>query len=134
MARKNKSDRVFNINIWRYLVNFWTLVIYVFIVSDFFLRNSLVEFLGPVCAIYIALLAVYTTQKEFERWHDENIGKHPGEIYVIVWTALVIILIILEIIYHESYTLPSEAFSTYLVIMGILAITRRSKANYCRIK
>ena len=134
MARKNKGDRVFNINTWRYLVNFWTLVIYVFIVADFFLRNSLVEFLGPVCAIYIALLAVYTTQKEFERWHDENIGKHPGEIYVIVWTALVIVLIILEIIYHESYTLPSEAFSTYLVIMGILAITRRSKANYCRIK
>ena len=134
MARKNKSDRVFNINIWRYLVNFWTLAIYVFIVADFFLRNSLVEFLGPICAIYIALLAVYTTQKEFERWHDENIGKHPGEIYVIVWTALIIVLIILEIIYHESYTLPSEAFSTYLVIMGILAITRRSKANYCRIK
>jgi len=134
MARKNKSDRVFNINIWRYLVNFWTLAIYVFIVADFFLRNSLAEFLGPICAIYIALLAVYTTQKEFERWHDENIGKHPGEIYVIVWTALIIVLIILEIIYHESYTLPSEAFSTYLVIMGILAITRRSKANYCRIK
>ena len=134
MARKNKSDRVFNINIWRYLVNFWTFVIYVFIIVDFFLRNSLVEFLGPICAIYIALLAVYTTQKEFERWHDENIGKHPGEIYVVVWTALIIVLIILEIIYHESYTLPSEAFSTYLVIMGILAITRRSKANYCRIK
>ena len=134
MARKNKSDRVFNINIWRYLVNFWTLAIYVFIVADFFLRNSLAEFLGPICAIYIALLAVYTTQKEFERWHDENIGKHPGEIYVIVWTALIIVLIILEIIYHESYTLPSEAFSTYLVIMGILAITRRSKANYCPIK
>ena len=113
---------------------FLTHFIYVFIIVDFFLRNSLVEFLGPICAIYIALLAVYTTQKEFERWHDENIGKHPGEIYVIVWTALIIVLIILEIIYHESYTLPSEAFSTYLVIMGILAITRRSKANYCRIK
>ncbi|MFA5888894.1 MAG: hypothetical protein WCW47_02720 [Candidatus Paceibacterota bacterium] len=134
MTGKSKSDRIFSIDIWRYLVNFWTLVIYIIVVADFFMRNSLVEFLGPICAIYIALLAVYTTQKEFERWHDENIGKHPGEVYVIVWTALIVVLIVLEIIYQESYVLPSEAFSTYVVVMGILAISRRSKANYCRIK
>ncbi len=134
MVKKTKNDRIFSINLWRYLVNFWTLVIYIVVVVDFFMKNSLVEFLGPICAIYIALLAVYTTQKEFERWHDENIGKHPGEIYVIIWTVLIITMIVLEIIYHESYKLPSEAFSTYVVVMGILAITRRSRANYCRIK
>jgi hypothetical protein len=134
MVKKTKSERIFSISIWRHLVNFWTLVMYIAVVADFFLKNALVEFLGPICAIYVALLAVYTTQKEFERWYDKNIGKHPGEIYVIVWTAIIFILVVLEIIYHEVYTLPSEVFSTYLVVMGILAITRRSRANYCRIK
>jgi uncharacterized membrane protein YhaH (DUF805 family) len=127
-----KEDRLLNPSIWRHLVNFWTLVMYVTVIFDFLNNNSLTEFLGPICAIYIALLALYTAEKEFERWHDYNIGRHPGERYVIVWTFLIVVLLVLEFTHTRDYTLPSEVFSTYIVVLGILAITRKSKFSYCR--
>lgn len=130
MPRKQQSDRIFNPALWRHLVNFWTPVLYLIIIADFLTANSLDPFLGPVCAIYIALLSVYTAEKEFERWHDYNIGRHPGEIYVFVWTALIVILLALEIFHVKNYHLPSEIFSTYIVVIGILAITRKSKSTY----
>lgn len=125
-----KDDKLMNVKVWRYLVNFWALVLYVAIIADFFQRNGLSEFLGPISAIYIAALAIYSAQKEFERWHDYNIGRHPGEVYVFIWTLLIILLLVLEIIYHGSYKLPNEVFTTYIVVIGVLAITKRSKKNY----
>ena len=130
MVLKTKKDKILSVKIWRYLVNFWTIVLYVLVVADFFMRNRLTDLLGPVSSIYIAVLAIYTTQKEFERWHEDNIGRHPGEIYVFVWTVLVIFLLGLQFIYSDSYKMPSEIFTTYIVVIGILAITKKSKAKY----
>jgi len=117
---------------WRYLANFWTLVLYVVVVLDFLSGNTMVEFLGPVCAIYIAVLAVFSAEKEFERWHDYNIGRHPGEGYVFLWTVMIIGLLVLEFSHYREYVLPSEVFSTYIVVLGILAVTRKSKTHYKR--
>ncbi len=118
-----------NSNLWRYLLNIWTLIFYGIIIGDYFKNNSLHIFIEPVSAIYLAVLAVYSTQKEFQRWHNYNIGFHPGEKYVIIWTILIIILFILDAT-NTNYVLPSEVFTAYLVVIGILAITKRSKKNY----
>lgn len=114
---------------WRYLANFWTLLFYGLIISDFVYKNSLHKFIEPVSAIYLAVLAVYTTKKEFERWHNYNLGIHPGEMYVIVWTILIVTLFLLDAVY-TNYSIPSEVFTSYLVVVGILAITKRSKRKY----
>lgn len=127
---KKEDDKIISVKVWRYLVNLWVLVLYIAIVVDFFMNNGISEFLGPISAIYIAILAVYTTQKEFERWHNYNIGRHPGEMYVLIWTLLVIILLILEFWHRDVYKLPTEVFTTYIVVVGILAITKKSKTNY----
>ncbi len=123
-------DKLMDVKIWRYLVNFWAIVLYAVIIADFYTRNTLTDFLGPVSAIYIAALAIYSAQKEFERWHNYNLGRHPGEVYVFIWTFLIIVLLVLQILYHETYRLPSEIFTTYIVVIGILAITKRSKKSY----
>ena len=130
MIREYKDDKLLSVKVWRYLVNFWSVVLYFTIVADFLMHNGLSEFLGPISAIYIAVLAIYSVQKEFERWHDYNIGRHPGEVYVFFWTVLIIILLILEVIYSGHYKLPSEIVTTYIVVVGVLAITKRSKKNY----
>jgi hypothetical protein len=132
MLNAIRSNKLLSSNTWRHLTNFWTLVLYVVIIADFIKRNGLIDFLGPVSAIYIAILAVYTAQKEFERWHDYNIGIHPGEMYVLLWTVLVVTLLVLEVVYHNVYKLPSEVFTTYIVVVGILAITKRSKKKYLK--
>jgi hypothetical protein len=131
MPKENPDNRLLNATLLRYLVNFWTIVFYGAIIGDFATKNGFIEFLGPLCVIYVALLATYTTEKEFERWHDyNNIGRHPGEFYVIGWTILVSTLFTLQIIYHHTYHVPETVFTTYVVVMGILAITKRSKSNY----
>lgn len=130
MIKEMKDDKLLNVKVWRYLVNFWALALYAVILGDFYTKNGLGDFLGPVSAIYLASLAIYSAQKEFERWHDYNIGRHPGEVYVFIWTALIILLLVLEIVYREGYKLPTEVFTTYIVVIGVLAITKRSKKNY----
>lgn len=126
------KNAVLDNRMWRYLTNFWTLVLYVVVVWDFLTANALTEFLGPVCAIYIAVLAVFSAEKEFERWHDYNIGRHPGEMYVFFWTLMIVVLLVLEFSHYRDYILPSEVFSTYIVVLGVLAVTRKSKTHYRR--
>lgn len=127
------ENKKLNSNLWRYLLNIWTVIFYTLIVADCYKNNSLHVFIEPVSAIYLAVLAVYTTQKEFQRWHNYNIGFHPGEKYVIIWTVLIIILFILDAT-NPNYVLPSEVFTSYLVVIGILAITKSSKKNYLELK
>jgi len=129
MSAQNR-EKILSVKIWRHLSNFWATVLYVVIVADFYYKNSLTEFIGPISAIYVAVLAIYSAQKEFERWHDFNVGRHPGELYVVVWTILVFSFFILELFYKGIYKLPSEVVTTYIVVIGVLAITKRSKRNY----
>ncbi len=130
MVLKNIDNKVLSVSLWRYLVNFWAIVMFSAVIADFFLSNTLHDFLGPISAIYIAVLAIYTAQKEFERWHDYHIGRHPGEAYVFLWTIMVILFFVLQFVYRDSYKMPSEIFTTYIVVIGVLAITRKSKSNY----
>ncbi|MBP6912401.1 MAG: hypothetical protein KBB86_00530 [Candidatus Pacebacteria bacterium] len=130
MSKEEKNNSILSPKTWRFLVNVWTIFLYVAIVIDYLKSNSLEKFLGPICAIYVALLAIYTAEKEFERWHDYNVGRHPGEIYIIIWTVIIITMFLLGVFHPDKYQLPSEVFSTYIVVMGILAITRKSKTDY----
>lgn len=130
MARKHKDNKIVSIDVWRHLVNIWTILFFGITLFDYYTRNHYIEFMGPISTIYIAILAVYTAQKEFERWHDFNIGRHPGEVYVYGWTILIVSLFALEITHREAYKLPEPVFTTYIVVLGILAITKKSKKNY----
>ena len=117
---------------WRQIINFWTIVFMIFIVYDFIFNNQLLEIMGPLSAIYIGVLAIYVGNKEFERWYDIHRSKHPGELYVIVWTFLIFAVIALDVILQKEYTLPSGVVSAYLAVLTILVITNKSKALYQR--
>ncbi|MDB5253963.1 MAG: hypothetical protein JWL80_29 [Parcubacteria group bacterium] len=118
-----KSQSLF----WRYTVNFWTVLLFIIIIRDFMLRGALENLLGPAAAIYVASLAVYSAEKEFERWQDYRIGRHPGEIYVVLWTLLLFGLFVADYLQGSDYKISSEVISTYIVVLGILALTKRSK-------
>lgn len=113
--------------LWRWMTNFWTFVSFMLIFENFRLPGSLSHLLGPVLAIYVAILAIFSAEKEFERWHWYNKSRHLGEIYVVLWTITIFSLFALSYFYNSSYRIESEIFSTYIVVLGILAITRKSK-------
>jgi len=112
---------------WRWLVNLWTLLLFALIITDIARGGTLGNLLGPVAAIYVAALAIYSAEKEFERWRFYSIGRHPGEVYVLAWTVLVIGILVWIFASGSTYKMPAEIFSTYIVVLGILAITRKSK-------
>lgn len=117
-----------NHKFWRYLTNFWAVIVFIVVIYDFFNNNAAEIFLGPIVAIYIAILAIYASDKEFERWYENHEGKHPGEIFVVAWTILILGIIILGILFTKTYKIPSEVISAYIAVLGILAVTKKSKA------
>ena len=117
---------------WRHVTNFWSLVFFLAIIYDFFENNYLshAEILLAIAAIYCASLAIYSAEKEFRRWHNMHDAIHPGEVYAIVWTALVIALVIGAIIFKIPYHMPPEVSASYIAVISILALTRESKNYY----
>ena len=110
------------------MANFWAVVIYIAVIYDFIKDNAVQEFLAPLAAIYIAVLTIYASDKEFERWHHFHQARHPGELFVIVWTALMAGILLADFLLSKLYKLPSEIISVYIVVLSILAITRKSKS------
>ena len=117
-------------NFWRYLVYLWTLIFYAAAIYDFIHNNAFQELLRPLAAIYIAILAIYAGEKEFERWHSFYRGKHPGELFVAGWSLLLIVLLLAEFVFKKSYHVPGEVIYTYITVLSILAITRKSRSLY----
>lgn len=115
---------------WRKLINAWTLIFFVMIIIDFIYGNAFEEILNAVSIIYISILAIYVSNKEFERWYDRHEESHPGELYVIIWSALIFVLFIVDFAYGNFYKLPGSVISSYIAVLTILVITRKSKEIY----
>ena len=113
--------------LWRVVSDFWTIFAFAVIVEDYRQNGGLEYLVGPVMAIYVVVLAIFSAEKEFERWYMYNVGRHVGEIYVFAWTALIAGLFITTYLTHSDYKMSPEIFSTYIVVLGILAVTRKSK-------
>lgn len=115
---------------WRNLMNAWTLIFFVLIVIDFVYGNGLEEIMNTISSIYIGVLAIYVSHKEFERWYDKHEENHPGEVFVVIWTAMITGLFILDLIYGAFYKVPAAVVSSYIAVLTILVITNKSKSLY----
>jgi uncharacterized membrane protein YhaH (DUF805 family) len=123
------SERVGNFRFWYTIVNFWTFVFFAAIIYDFLNANVLAEseVILAISGIYCAALAIYSAEKEFRRWHDMHASIHPGELYAVVWTIFILVLIGAHLFYHYPYHMPIEVSASYIAVISILAITRESK-------
>ncbi len=128
LMMKNFNNDDFNF--WRLLINFWSILFFVIVVIDFFTNNACTEILNVLAVIYIGALAIYVSNKEFERWYDKHESKHPGEVFVVIWSVLVFCLFVLDFIFKAKYQMPNSVISSYLAVLTILAVTRKSKELY----
>jgi len=127
-----KEKQIFgNFNFWRHLVNIWSVLFFTVIIYDFATWNSCTEVLNVMSTVYIGSLAVYVSNKEFERWYHRHRGQqHPGEVFVVIWSVLVAMLIMFDFISRDEYALPTSVISSYIAVLTILAVTRKSKQIY----
>ena len=122
----HKYDEYF----WRVLTGLSTIILFGVVIFDFITSNSEPDLLSNVAILYKAVLVIFIAEKEFERWHEKKTGKRAGEIYVILWTLLVFGIIFADGILDLPYKMPSEVTTTYIVVLGVFAITRRSKTVF----
>ena len=115
---------------WRIFANFWMLVTIVFFILSFFYSSFYESMAHVLAVIYLAVLSIYAGTKECSRWHHYHKSIHFGEFSVLLWTILVILMIILNIIYRGAFNFSNELIALYIAVLGIFAITQNSKALY----
>lgn len=127
--RKSNSEKY-----WRHLANIWLLVMVFIIMVDFWSVGKYGYLISPISILYISLLTVYITSKEFKRWFNHYEGHHPGEIALVIWTILIFGLIISNAYLGAAYHIPQDIISTYLVVVVLFIASRGSRAIYFRRK
>ena len=124
--RKKLSKYEINKLLWKILLNLWTIIVLTVILLDFFNLNQYNGTTGVVLAIYVAILGIYVADKEIDRWTRKFYSKYFGEFFVVIWTILMIILVIANIL-NPNYKLGTEITATYISVLGVYAITQKSK-------
>src|SRR5690349_13828724 len=120
---------------WRGLTNFWTAVLLFFIVTNFFTHDMYSYLVTPLAALYTGTLALYVGTKEFERWYEKHESKHPGEWFVIAWSAVMFLVISLSFVLGPDYHIPSETIvAVYIGVLTLFAFTQKSKSLHKRRK
>jgi|SRR3989344_3688239 len=122
--KKNNNE----LKLWKLLTNFWSIItLFVFIVT-FFRILDLSASLSHLSIIYISLLSLFVGVKEVSRWKDKKFSsRHHGELFVIIWTILMLMFVLLKALRPSEYILTNEFTATYLSIAAIFFISHRSK-------
>lgn len=113
---------------WRVLANFWGILTAVFFILHFFKIADLGQAVKNLAIIYVSILSIFIAVKEYTRWKmDKFSSRHNGELFVVAWTLLIIIFIILSGFYPNKFSMTNEFTATYLSILGVYAISHQSK-------
>jgi len=118
--------------IWKILTNFWTYLFMVFLVFNFFQYNKYESFIAPPSVVYVGILGLYVSTKEFDRWYEMHSSRHPGELFVIFWTIIIFVLMGMAFMSDGKYHLSSEAVAVYIMVLSVFALTQKSKSLHER--
>jgi hypothetical protein len=120
--------------IWRILTNFWTIIFISFLVFDFFQFNRYEYLTTAFSVIYFGVLGLYASTKEFDRWYEMKEGRHPGELFVILWTVIIFSFLGISFFSKGAYKVSSEVLANYIMVLSIFALTQKSKRLHQRKK
>jgi phosphatidylserine synthase len=128
MIIRKKAKDYTRLLFWRFLTYTWAVITATFFALDYFKILDCSNSLKTLTIVYISILSIFTSIKEFHRWKDKKfLSKYRGEIFVVIYTILIIIFIILSTINPKTYSIRPEFTTTYLAILGIFAISYNSK-------
>lgn len=115
-------------NFWRYLANAWTLGFIAVAIADFATGGSFAYLLAPFSITYGAVLSLFVGTKEFNRWYAlHRTSRHPGEMFVIIWSIVMFGIFAGSWAMGSSYAIPSDLVSAYVMVLTVFAITQSSK-------
>lgn len=123
LFEKTKFDRW----ILKILLNFWSVIALILFIADFASQNLLDSAASAVGVIYVAILGIYVSEKEYVRWKDSYKSNYLGESFVVLWTIVMALFVILAPVSGGYYRIPEEFALVYTSIIGIFAISRQSR-------
>lgn len=103
-----------------------------FLVFNLASQNKYDYLTAPLSIIYTAVLGLYVSTKEFDRWYELHDGRHPGEIFIALWTIVIVALFIAQVIFGSKYQVSSEAIADYIMVLSVFALTQKSKKLHQR--
>ena len=103
-----------------------------FVLVDFFSFHRYENLTTPFAAIYGGILTLYAGTKEFDRWYDLHDGSHPGEFFIVGWTALIFVLFGFMVFGGQAYVIPPEVVASYILVLSVFALTQKSKQLHRR--
>ncbi len=121
-----------HVYVLRHFLNFWTFLFFAVFLFDFYTMGSYSDYLPPIAATYMGVLAIYVGTKEFERWEHNRLRYHIGETFVILWTILMFSIMVFNLFLDRGYKIPPEIIATYIGVLSVFAITRESKMLFKR--
>ena len=95
---------------------------------DFFSRHNFDIAASGAGVIYLALLGIYVSDKEYSRWRSTFNSRYFGETFVILWTIIMALFVITAPFSQGAYSVPSEFALVYTGVIGVFAVSQHSKA------
>ena len=116
------------LSFWKILSNIWGSIAAICFLLTFFNVYDLSHLLANVTIIYVSILSIFTGLKELSRWKNKQfLSRYHGEVFIILWTVLMLLFILLSAYNENGYQMSTEFTATYLSVLGIFAISRQSK-------
>lgn len=122
--KKKLEDSRISIKI---ILDIWTILTIFLFIFDFLSGNKFDSSVSAIGVIYLAILGIYTGEKEYDRWKTRFISRFSGELYVVIWTIIMVIFAILAPFSNGYYKIPAEFALVYTSVVGVFAITRHSR-------
>lgn len=130
--RKKKENRFFDRLVLKLILNFWTVLTMALFVADFLSGHKFSISATAISIIYLAILGIYTSEKEYARWQNNFKSKFAGESFVIGWTIIMAFFVVASAFFSDIYQVPEEFAAMYTAIIGIFAVSYHSKRVHKR--
>jgi len=124
--QKNLADRW----VLKIILNLWTFLTMALFTVDFLSGNKFDSSASVIGIIYLAILGIYVSEKEYIRWRSKFISYFIGEGFIIAWTVIMVIFVIGAPLSFGRLHLPAEFAMVYTSVVGAYAISQHSKNLY----
>lgn len=123
LLKKYLADR----GVLKIILNLWTIITLVLFCLDFFSGNKFDTAASMIGWIYLAILGIYTSEKEYDRWKTKFTSRFLGETFLGLWTAMMVVFVIAAPLSDGAFKVPAEFAVVYTSVVGIFALTQHSK-------
>ena len=128
MSMRAKDQKINHRRTVKFILNIWTIITMLMFVLDFISGNRYDISASAVGIIYIGILGIYVSDKEYSRWNNSFVSRFLGEGFVITWTILMIMFVVTAPLSEGSFRIPEEFALVYTSVIAAFAITLHSKA------